>query len=66
MIHLLLNFDEGVEKTDLIRSIWPKDKDIFLNKLDTHLTNLKNQIYNDLNFDLKFSSSSGRLKLSIN
>ncbi len=66
MIHLLLNLDEGVEKTDLIRSIWPKDKDIFLNKLDTHLTNLKNQIYNDLNFDLKFSSSSGRLKLSIN
>ena len=65
-MHLLLNLDEGVEKTDLIRSIWPKDKDIFLNKLDTHLTNLKNQIYNDLNFDLKFSSSSGRLKLSIN
>ena len=66
MIHLLLNLSSGVEKTELIKNIWPKDKDIFLNKLDTHLTNLKNQIYNDLNFDLKFSSKSGILKLSIN
>ncbi len=66
MIHLLLNLDKGVEKIELIKNIWPKDKDIFLNKLDTHLTNLKNQIYNDLSFDLKFSSNSGILKLRIN
>ena len=66
MIHLLLNLDKGVEKIELIKNIWPKDKDIFLNKLDTHLTNLKNQIYNDLNFEIKFSSKSGILKLSIN
>ena len=66
MIHLLLNHDSGVEKIELIKNIWPKDKEIFLNKLDTHLTNLKNQIYNDLNFDIKFSSKFGLLKLSIN
>lgn len=66
MIHLLLNQDSGVEKIELIKNIWPKDKEIFLNKLDTHLTNLKNQIYNDLNFDIKFSSKFGLLKLSIN
>ena len=66
MIYLFLNTDSGIEKIELIKSIWPKDKDVFLNKLDTHLTNLKNQILNDLNFDLKFSSKSGILKLSIN
>ena len=66
MIYLLLNLDNGIEKIELMKNIWPKDKDIFLNKLDTHLTNLKNQIYNDLNSEIKFSSKSGILKLSIN
>ncbi len=66
MISLLLNIEEGIEKTKLIKKIWPKDKDIFFNKLDTHLTNLKNQLQNDLNFNLKFSSKSGILKLGIN
>lgn len=63
--HLLLNLDNGIEKVQLIKNIWPKDKDIFLNKLDTHLTNLKNQISNELGFDLNFSSKSGILKLCI-
>tara|TARA_A100001011_G_C14154871_1_gene775599 strand:+ start:470 stop:1000 length:531 start_codon:yes stop_codon:yes gene_type:complete len=66
MIHLLLNLDKGIEKIVLIKNIWPKDKEIFLNKLDTHLTNLKNQIFRELGFDLKFSSKSGILKLIIN
>ena len=66
MIYLLLNLDNGIGKIELMQNIWPKDKDIFLNKLDTHLTNLKNQIFNDLNYDIKFSSKSGILKLSIN
>ncbi len=66
MIYLSLNLENGIEKLELMKNIWPKDKDIFLNKLDTHLTNLKNQIYNDLNFEIKFSSKSGILKLSIN
>lgn len=66
MIHLLLNLENGIEKIQLIQNIWPKDKDIFLNKLDTHLTNLKNQVLSDLNYNLKFSSKSGILKLGIN
>ena len=66
LIYLLLNLDNGIGKIELMQNIWPKDKDIFLNKLDTHLTNLKNQIFNDLNYDIKFSSKSGILKLSIN
>ena len=39
MIHLLLNLDK-TEKIELIKNVWPK-KGHFLNKLDTHLTNLK-------------------------
>ena len=66
MIHLLLNLSDGIDKIELIKNIWPNDKDIFLNKLDTHLTNLKNQLSDDLDFKLKFSSKSSLLKLSIN
>ena len=66
MIHLLLNLGNGIDKIELIKSIWPNDKDIFFNKLDTHLTNLKNQLLSDINFKLKFSSKSSLLKLSIN
>ncbi len=65
MIHLLLNPESGIKKIELIKNIWPKDKDIFLNKLDTHLTNLKNQMLSELGFDLKFSSKLGILKLDI-
>ena len=66
MIHLLLNLSNGIDKFELIKNIWPNDKDIFFNKLDTHLTNLKNQLLSDINFKLKFSSKSSLLKLSIN
>lgn len=66
MIHLLLNLSDGIDKIELIKNIWPKDKEIFFNKLDTHLTNLKNQLLTDLDFKLKFSSKSSLLKLSIN
>ena len=43
----------------------PNDKEIFLNKLDTHLTNLKKILFNDIGYDLKFSSKSGIIKLAI-
>ena len=62
----LILTDVGIDKESLYKKIWKRDKSIFINKLDTHLTNLKNQIYNDLNFEIKFSSKSGILKLSIN
>lgn len=63
--HLLLSSINGVEKIELIKNIWPNDKDIFLNKLDTHLTNLKNQLADEIGFELNFSSKSGILKLCI-
>ena len=65
MIHLLLNLSDGIDKIELIKNIWPNDKDIFLNKLDTHLTNLKNQLADEIGFDLNFSSKSGILRLCI-
>ncbi len=63
--HLLINSVNGIEKIELIKYIWPNDKDIFLNKLDTHLTNLKNQLADEIGFELNFSSKSGILKLCI-
>ena len=66
MSNLLLNSDSGINKVDLIKTIWPNDKEIFFNKLDTHLTNLKNNLSQEIGYDLKFSSKSGIIKLAIN
>lgn len=66
MSNLLLNSDSGISKLDLIKTIWPNDKEIFFNKLDTHLTNLKNILSEEVGYDLKFSSKSGIIKLAIN
>ena len=38
----LLFSNEGLDKDFLYEMIWTKDKNISINKLDTHLTNLKN------------------------
>lgn len=64
--NLILNIDTGISKIFLYKLIWPLDKDIQINKLDTHITNLKNKVKNSLNVDLKIISSSGILKLFIN
>ena len=66
MCNLLLNSNSGIRKIDLIKTIWPSDKDIFFNKLDTHLTNLKNYLNSESGINLKFSSKSGLIKLIIN
>ena len=41
MTHLILNKSSGVDKFELYKKIWPLDKDYQINKLDTHLSNLK-------------------------
>ncbi len=63
---LTLNYPDTIEKIDLYKNIWPKDKDFQMNKLDTHLTNLKNYLDEKINFKLNFSSNSGQIKLIIN
>ena len=65
-MHLSLNLEEGIDKAKLSQIIWPRDKDLSINKLDTHLTNLKNQFAKELNFDFSFISKASKLKLIIN
>ena len=65
MTNLILNLDIGIYKNDLYKFIWPNDKDIQINKLDTHITNLKNKIKNGLKIDLNIISNAGILKLII-
>ena len=65
MINLMLNLEIGVDKIFLYGLIWPNDKDIQINKLDTHITNLKNKIKNELKINLKIISNAGFLKLCI-
>lgn len=63
--NLIINLDHGIEKNFLYNQIWPKDKDIQINKLDTHITNLKNKIKNDLSLDIKIISINGFIRLII-
>tara|TARA_B100000965_G_scaffold138790_1_gene115519 strand:+ start:1139 stop:1669 length:531 start_codon:yes stop_codon:yes gene_type:complete len=63
--NLILNQD-GINKSDLYKIIWPADKEMSLNKLDTHLTNLKNIFVKDLKCSLNYFSKNGLLKLLIN
>ncbi len=56
----------GINKDKLYGLIWRKDKDISINKLDTHLTNLKNQLKKDLGINANFQSQDKTLKLLIN
>lgn len=60
---LILNKELGVHKNIIYSKLWPNDKSLLINKLDTHLTNLKNFLKDELNFDLKFSSVTGQIKL---
>lgn len=60
---LFLNKDSGIQKEIIYLNLWPNDKDIMINKLDTHLTNLKNFLKEELDFNLQFVSSAGMIKL---
>ncbi len=65
LTNLILNIDNGVDKNYLYKTIWTQDKDIQINKLDTHITNLKNKIKKGLNIDLKIITNAGILRLII-
>ncbi len=64
--NLILNLNVGVDKFFLYQLIWPDDKDIQINKLDTHLTNLKNKLKNEISLDINISSLNGVIKLRVN
>ena len=50
-----------ISKDLLYKSIWPKEKSIQINKLDTHLTNFKNFLFDEFKYKLNFKSSAGLL-----
>jgi len=56
----------SIIKENLYNSIWPSDKEVQINKLDTHLTNLKNLFKDNLDYDLNFRSNSGNLTFLFN
>ena len=46
--------------------IWPSDKNFQINKLDTHLTNLKNLIKEKLGYQINFKTIGGKIYLISN
>ena len=65
LLNLLTN-QNGINKDELYQIIWSADKTISINKLDTHLTNLKSLLIDELNLKINFKSADKKLKLIIN
>ena len=61
----LLTSSEGIDKDLLYKTIWKKDKSIHINKLDTHLTNLKKKLKLELGIKINFQSHKKNLRLLI-
>lgn len=59
----LLFAKNGILKKNLYPIIWPNEKTYFVNKIDTHLTNLKNNLNDQLALKINFLSSDGLLKI---
>lgn len=62
---LLLNREDGVDKQELYKILWPADKNILVNKIDTHLSNLKNLLFHELNEKLYFTTYKGKIRLIV-
>ena len=65
ILNNILLSKEGIDKNLLYRRIWKRDKSVQINKLDTHLTNLKNKLSDELNLDVNFQSQEKKLRLLI-
>lgn len=63
ILNLCIN-PKGVDKNFLYKKIWPTDKDISINKLDTHLSNLKKLLENKFDRQFNISSNKGKVLLS--
>ena len=61
--NIFFNELPGIERIELYKKVWPLDKDIQINKLDTHLTNLKHHLFRDLDCDFKFITNAGKVML---
>ena len=65
IISNLVTSAHGINKDILYGLIWRKDKEVSINKLDTHLTNLKNQLKKELDLSINFQSHDKTLRLLI-
>jgi len=54
----------GIKKNYLYSIIWPKDKEIAINKIDTHLTNLKNNLSNEIGLKVQFKTDQTYILLN--
>jgi hypothetical protein len=63
IFYYLVTTDDGIDKKLLYSLIWPNEKAIQLNKLDTHLTNLKKFLKEQIDYDVIFSSNKGIIKI---
>ncbi len=59
----LFDNKDGIKKEKLYSCLWPSNKEYAINKLDTHLTNLKNFLKQNCSLDFQFKSQKGLLKL---
>lgn len=62
---LLLN-KQGIGKEDLYKLIWPNDRNLSFNKIETHMTNLKNYLKSELDLFIKIQSNNKLINLIIN
>jgi hypothetical protein len=58
--------DGSIQKELLYKLVWPNDYDKSVNKLDTHLTNLKELVRLKFNIDLVLKSNNGLVSLIVN
>ena len=61
--NLILFQKEGLLKNQLYNILWPNDKNIQINKIDTHLTNLKNILSDKIKFKLSYTTIKGKINL---
>lgn len=65
IIYFLVVNSFEIDKNNLYELIWPNDYEVSMNKLDTHITNLKNILKKDLNFNLLVKTEGGKVYLVI-
>ena len=58
---IMTNTENGLSKLILYERLWPNDVDIQMNKLDTHLTNLKKVIHENFNYEIVLKTVKGKL-----
>lgn len=64
LFNLLIRNKNGMSKINLYKSIWPNDKNIQMNKLDTHLTNIKNYLSSEANIKIEMGSEKNIIKIN--